>query len=304
MNRPVVSLCLLLMTAGAASAQYYFDYPTYKKFEIGVCGGVALSNAPFAATMAYQDHWSDLLLVSVTEASAISLKAGAGLPFGLHVSYFFTPRIGIRLEVGQQRSDVSALTDFTFNWAWADGRYFQNQRNWEGTGRATTLPVGLDLIWKKGFGRHEGFFAGGLSCYRHTFWAESSFGYGISKMSDDGSEQYIDALRVGLKIPKMSWTSLGFNLGLGLNIKLSGLVGVRIEGGYWFSPKKRAALQFVKGDYDGVFFGNIKGINFNDGDIQLLTAGFNPKMPTSVRLNSSFIRLALGLVFSLGSAEY
>ena len=301
MNGPVIGLCLLLMAAGTASAQYYFDYPTYKKFEVGLGVGAAFS---FGTTMSYRDHWSDRLLASVTEASTISLKAKPGLSFGFHVSYFLTPKIGIRLEIGSQRSDIAALTGFTFNWAWTDGRSFQNKRTWEGTGRTTTFPVGLDFIWKREFGRHEGFFAGGISCYRHSFWAESSFGYGITQMSADGTEQYIDALRVGLAIPKISWTSFGFNLGLGLIIKLSGFTGIRIEGGYWFSPKKRAALQFVKGNYDGVFFGAIKEIDFNDGDILLLTAGSNPKTPTGLSLNPSFVRCAIGLVLFLGSAEY
>jgi opacity protein-like surface antigen len=302
MKRPAVWLFLALMTAGTASAQYYFDYPTFKRWEIGVFGGAAFPL--FKATTGYEDRWNDRLLTYVSESSNISMKAKVGIQFGFHLSYFFNPAIGIRLEVGPQRSDAPTTTEFTFAWTWADGRHFQRQPVWNGTGRTTSLPASLDLVWRKEWGRNEWFIAGGFSFHRDTFRSEASFGYGISQMSADLSEQYLDALRVGLRIPEMSWTSFGFDLGLGLSIKLSDLVGIQIETRYFFYPSKRAEWQFIKGDYDGVFYGNIKGIDFNDGDIQLLTAGVNPKLPTSLRLDRSFFRLGVGLVLFLGSAAY
>jgi len=302
MKRPAAWLFLILAATVSASAQYYFDYPTYKRFAFGLHGGAAFPL--LKATTSYQDHWNDLLLISVTEVSNIEMKAKAGLLFGVHCTYFFNPSMGIRLEAGPRSWDVPTSTDVTFSWTWADGRRFQSKPVWKGAGRATTLPIDLDFIWKRELGRHEWFVSGGLSYYRHTFRAESSFGYGISTLSSDGSEQYIDALRIGLSVPEMSWTSFGFNAGLGLNIKLSEFLGFQVEAGYFYSPQKRSAWTFVKTDYDGVFFSNIKGIDFNDGDIQFLTGGNAPKMKTGLSLNPSFIRLAVGLVLFLGNAEY
>jgi opacity protein-like surface antigen len=302
LRKPAALLLLLAAVAVSASAQYYFDYPTYKRFELGLRGGAAFSR--LQAETAYLDHWNDRLLTAVAETSNIAFLAKTGVQIGVHGAFFFNPTMGLRLEIGPLSSNVPVTTDFTFAWRWSDGRSYQAQKTWTGSGRTTTLPIALDFVWKRALGRHEGFLSGGVAYGRHSFRAESSFGYGISTLSGDGMQQFIDALKVGVRVSEFSWTSFGFNLGLGLSIKLSDPLRLQAEAAYFFFPRKKTNWTFIKGDYDGVLFTDIKGINFNDGDIALLTDGFPPKFETKLNLNRSFLRLALGIVLVLGTAEY
>lgn len=302
MKRAAVSLALALIASASAWAQYYFDYPTYKRWAFGVHAGPALP-LDRAATY-YRDAWNDRLLVSVVEASDIEVKAKPGYCFGVHGTFFFQPSLGVRFEAGSLASDVETSTDFSFGWTWADGRRFQSDLVWKGTGRTTTLAIVLNGIWKGALGRNAWFLTGGPAYYRHSFRADASFGYGISTTAADGSEQYVDALRVGLRVPAASWSSWGFDIGLGLIIKLSGLLGLQAEAGYFYSAPKTVRWTFVKGSYDGVLFSSIKAISFNDGDIEFLTGGGNPKFETALRVKPSFLRLAAGLVIFLGRAEY
>jgi len=302
MKKPAAWLFLALLTSTSAWSQYYFDYPTYKRFSIGLTGGQALPR--LRATSYYRDTWNDRLLISVAEASTVELRAKAGLHFGVQCAWFFNPSLGIRLEAGYLSSDVSTSTEVAFAWTWADGRHYESTPVWNGAGRMTTLPIGLNGIWKGAVGRHEWFLTGGLSYYRHTFRADSSFGYGISMMSADGSTQYIDALRVGLRVPEISWSSLGFNIGLGGSLKLSDLLGFQVEAGYFLSPSKTVNWTFVTGNYNGVFFSDLKDISFGEGDIEFLTASVPPKLETGMRLKPSFFRFSAGFVLFLGRAEY
>jgi hypothetical protein len=301
-KRAAVLLVLALLSSASASAQYYFDYPTFKRWTIGIHGGPALSLLRVATY--YRDAWNDRLLISVVETSAIELRAKTGILLGVHGAFFFRPSLGIRLEVGPLASDVETSTDFSFRWTWADGRRYQSDLVWKGAGRTTTLPVIIDAVWKGALGRHEWFLTGGLAYYRHSLRADASFGYGISTMAADGSEQYVDALRVGLRLPAASWSSWGFHAGLGLSFKLSDLLGLQAEAGYFTSAAKTVGWTFVKGNYDGVLFSAIKAMSFSDGDVEFLTAGGAPRLETALRLNPSFVRLAAGLVVFLGRAEY
>lgn len=302
MRKPTALLILLAAVAVSASGQYYFDYPTYKKFELGLRGGAAFSR--LQTETAYLDHWNDRLLTAVTEDSDIIVSATTGVQIGVHGAFFFNPSMGIRLEIGPLSSNVPVTTDFAFAWRWSDGRSYEAQKTWTSGGRTATLPIALDFIWKRALGRHEGLLSVGVVYGRHSFRAESAFGYGISTLSGDGTQQFIDALKVEVRVPEFSWTSFGFNLGLGLSIKLSDPLRLQAEASYFLFPRKKTNWTFVKGDYDGVLFSDIKGIDFNDGDIAFLSGGFPPKFETNLNLNPSFLRLALGLVLVLGNAEY
>jgi opacity protein-like surface antigen len=302
MKKSTVFLALLIVMAASASAQYYFDYPTYKKFELGVFGGMAFPLLKGATQ--YLDQWQDLNLTYVIEKTDIELRSKAAFHFGGFFAYFFNPAMGFELDVEYLKTNVPTTATVLFQWGWSDRRQFTENPEWSGTGRLTSLPLSLNFVVRSEAERVKWSFSGGVTYFHNAFQSESFFGYGISALSGDGREQYLDFLRVGLRIPKTSWASFGLNLGLGLNFKISGRMDIKTEARYFSCREKKFAWQFVKGFYDGIFFPYIKAIDFNDMDIELITEGPVPKMETSLKLNPSFFRLSIGFVVFWGEREY
>jgi opacity protein-like surface antigen len=302
MKKSTAFLALLIVMAASASAQYYFDYPTYKKFELGVFGGMAFS--PIKGATQYFDQWKDLNLTYVFERTDIELRSKAGFHLGGFFAYFFNPAMGFELDVEYLKTSVPTTATASFQWSWSDGRHFTKNAEWSGTGRLTSFPLSLNFVVRSEAERVKWTFSGGVTYFHNAFQSESFFGYGISTLSGDGREQYLDFLRVGLKIPKTSWASFGLNLGLGLNFKISGRMDIKTEARYFSCREKKFVWEFVKGFYDGIFFPDIKNIDFNDNDIELITEGPVPKMETSLKLNPSFFRLSLGFVIFWGEREY
>ncbi len=302
MRKSTVLLALLVLMAARASAQYYFDYPTYKKYELGVFGGAALSL--IKGTTVYSDQWNDLKLTYVVERTDIGLNSKAAFHFGGFFGYFFNPNIGLELDFEYLTTSVPTTAQASFHWAWSDGRSFIKDATWSGTGRLTSFPLSLNLVLRSEPGRSQWSLSGGVTYFHNAFRSESFFGYGISTLSEDGQWQYLDFLRVGLRIPKTSWAVLGLNLGVGLSFKISDRIGIKAEARYFLCPEKKFTWEFVKGFYDGIFYPYIKNIDFGDGDIELITEGPNPKMAPSLKLNPSFFRLSIGFAIFLGEREY
>jgi len=305
-RRWVIGLVFLVLLSAPAAAQYYFDYPTYKKFEICVFSGTSLPLIRGATT--YDDRWNDRLLTFVHETTHIHIKSNLGLIFGGCFSFFFGPNFGIQLAADYMTASIPNTADFEFFWIWSDGRQPEENVQWKGTGRLESAPLSLNLVFRGDLGRHEWFISAGPSHYKNTFSSESFFGFGISTLTEDKSQQLVDALKIGLTIPQASWTTWGFNGGGGIHYKLSERMGLKAEIRYFFCPKKSFSWEFIKGLYDGVFFSKdykeLRNQKFpyyeDESDLVAISKNMTKLKP----FNPSSVRFALGIVFSLGTTEY
>jgi opacity protein-like surface antigen len=301
MKKFVVLLALICMGCLIASAQpLYRDYVKSTSFELGVFGGLALPQAK--GTTAYQDTWNYYLLNNVVEKTTIEAKAKKGFFLGGFFSLFLNHHFGVQLNVGYLRADVPNTAEFNFAWTLYDGSKYQRNVEWEGSGRLVSIPVSLNLLGTFGVGSFEVVFSGGATLFNNGFRSDSYFGYGITKLTD--LYQYVDALKVGLKIPQTSWTAFGGNIGAGLNFKLSDRIGLNVEARYLACPKKEIAWDFVTGRYDGQFFSNLypelKNQSFSEADVEYIQ---EDKKMSKITLNPSSFHVVVGLVYSFGNTQ-
>lgn len=273
----------------------------YPEFEIGLLAGLSTSRA--LGTTSYQDSWSSFLLNNVTEKTTIESRVKNGLQFGGYVSYFLTPHLGLQLLGGYMKADVPNNANLDFGWTRSDGSNVQNKKGWAGTGRLTSLPISLDVVTKVNAGRLEAQISGGATYFRNTLREDSVFGYGVMRIfstyvaPDWVMEQSIDALPVDLTIAGKTWYAWGANIGIGLNFRLTGAIGLRAEARYLYCPKKNLSWDFVLGTYNGVFSNDIQAEPFTDQDAAYLLQN---NQTFSLKVNPSFFQVAFGVVLFFG----
>lgn len=304
-QRAILFAGLLLAATAAASAQPLFsDAPGHRAWEIGLYGGISLSQ--IKGSTIYADQWGNFQqLRTVNERTAIATNAKTGFAAGGFVTYYFSPGFGLQGAIGYAKSDVPNTAACAFSWSWADGSSYSQTGNWAGTGSLRSIPISLNIVARFGRGALAGYFAAGPTAFLNSFTADSFFGYGITTLrqnADNTFTQYIDALKVGLTIPNtaMKKTIYGANFGAGATLRISDALGLRADVRYYYCPESDLTWSFVNGTYDGAFFGEILGEAFGAADAALLKQTANT---FTIRINPSLIHVSLGLVFSFGGGR-
>jgi hypothetical protein len=291
-------IALFFLVAVSGFSQYYFDYPAYKKFDLGI--ELGMMRPSFMGATTYGDAWAWEMLSYVSEETLISGERTWVVNPEVFATWNFSPSMGIRLSVGGFSAEVPNRSDIGMTWGWADYPQIHKSASWTGTGRIVSLPLGLNIVIKSKSPVNTWHAVAGLTYSWNSFSAESSFGFGKSDFSEDGTVQYIDVLKIPLRIPKTSWSSLGGNIGLGTTFALSDSLGLGLEADYYFFEKKTFSWSFVYGQYDGVFYGVLKNRRFAPVDVEI--AGTWMKM-SKFDVNLSRWRVALFLVLSLGTIQ-
>jgi opacity protein-like surface antigen len=290
----IIWLGLVLLGASAsASAQYYFDYPKYERFEVCVflSGWLPLQSG----LTTYSDFWHDRLLLSVLEETAITVKPAVGPGAGASFAFYFNRTFGIQAILETSSSGLNTTAEATMAWTWADMRNVRQQALWTGTGRLAETPVSLDAVIKVKKPFWAWTVSGGPTAFRTSFTADSWFCFGVSKMSEDEQFQLVDGLKVGLTIPRTSWWALGLNLGLGAAFRLSDRLGLKIEARYYYCPEKIVSWSFVQGVYDGIFYGEILGEPFGEDSVAFVTKAGTL---SALAIAPSSLRLGIGLAWT------
>lgn len=293
MRRFVCFGLLILGFAAAASAQYYFDYPKYSRFEAGafVFGWRSMDNGQTK----YTDSWHDRLLVSVYEQTLISSTPSLGAGAGLSFSLYLNKSLGIELLLETSASGLKTTADMYAAWTWADNRMIRHTVSWPGTGRFSSTRISVNAVNRFSNLRRDWSISGGLTAFRNGFSSDSWFGFGVSKLSEDGQTQLMDMLKVGLRVPKTSWWALGFDLGLGYKHKISERVGLKAEVRVFFCPAKTVSWSFVQGTYDGVFYGQIVDESFGSDSVDFVTGAGTLSAFT---IKPSYLRIGFGVSWS------
>ena len=297
----IAALALALGLSAAAAAQPILrDAPGPPAFEFGLFGGFSLSR--IKGTTSYQDQWSYGLLSSVVEKTDIATNAKTGYAGGVSLAYFFSPNFGLQASFSYMKADLPNTAVCNFNWTRTDGTTYTKMKTWPGTGSFSSRPFSLDLVVQFGSRSFEVLFSAGATMFVNTFEQNSFFGYGITTIwpnPDATSTQYVDALKVGLQIPRgtLKRTAFGANVGAGFTLRVSDTIGIRAEARYSSCPEQTVSWNFLLGNYDGAFSTDVKNEPFSDADVQLLQDSGKKFQMT---VNPSFIQISLGLVFRFG----
>jgi hypothetical protein len=295
MKRLSLGLALLWIAASPGFSQYYFDYPTFKRFEFGLHLG--LTKPDVIGGTVYEDTWSAYQLTSVYERTLITPNQGWTASPEVFMQWNLSPAMGVRVSLGRLSSQIPTTSDFEMTWSWADGRHIQQTIAWTGSGRITTIPLGLNLVARKVNDVNTWYVTAGVMISWNTFSADSSFGFGVTNTPDDSGVQYVDGLRIPLRVPDTAWRSLGANIGVGKTFALSDSLSLGADISYFLFPKKEFSWSFVYGNYDGVFYHELKNQRFapEDGDYIL-----NGDKISKFNVSLTRLRVGLVLVLSLG----
>lgn len=289
-------------SAGSSAADPA-DGAGQNRFELYLFGSFAFSH--ITGSTRYAAAWSDNYLSAVNERTEITMYPSLGLAAGASLSYFFSPALGVQLRAGVLTANVGNTSVFNFNWVWSSGASGSLEQGFDRMGHVTTLPLSLNLAARTGTGRIEGAVSGGLTLFRNTFRSETIFGYGTTKTEPVFVDpnwvltQYVDALPVGLRIPATSWTAVGADLGVALNVMVNDRLALRVEARYFYCPTRTLTWNFVYGNYDGIFYPDIKGQPFGAAEAAgLALSGMTFRLP----VNPSYVEGSIGVVFYLGRA--
>ncbi len=261
-------------------------------FELGLFGGYGLGRA--ARSSSYLAEWSAYELETLRADTRISVKAGNALDLGASLACFFTPNIGLQVIGGYFDPEVSTNADFLFNWKLKGQPAVEESRAWPGTGRLSSLPLSLDLVGRFGIGPVDLSASAGATLFLNSFDASSSAGLGASFLVVwwVWVDQYVDAFQVPLRIERTSWSALGGNFGLSLDVRVAGPLSVTLDGRYFLCPSKEFNWKWQAGTYTGL--DNPKGYfsewEFRDSDLADSQAA-----TTRLRISPSFWAVTAGL---------
>jgi len=293
MKRFICFGLLVLGSAAAASAQYYFDYPRFSRFEAGAFafGWRSMENGQTV----YSDAWYDRLLIMVHEQTLISSRPSIGAGAGLSFALYFNKSLGVEVLLETSASALKTSADIAAAWTWADNRVIRQNASWPGTGRFSSTRISLNAVNRFSNLRRDWMVSGGLTAFRNGFSSDSWFGFGVTKMTEDGQTQLMDILKVGLRVPKTSWWALGLDLGIGYKHKLSERIGLKAEVRIFFCPARTVSWTFVQGTYNGVFYGQILNEPFGQDSVDFVT-GAGTLSPFTIKPSS--LRIGLGVSWS------
>ena len=100
-----------------------------------------------------------------------------------------------------------------------------------------------------------------------------------------------------IEIPSTTWTTIGANLGAGLDIETSPTTSLRVDVRYYYCPAKSLDWSFVQKTYDGMFYNDINDRPFGQADLDELAARGRA---FALKVNPSFFQFSVGFVFRLG----
>ena len=292
---------LLFATAATAAPGSTRSSAREKKLELYLFGSFGFSC--LTGSTLYAASWSENNLSAVDEQTNITMYPGLGLAAGGSLSYFFSSSLGVQLRAGILTARVGNTAVFKFHWLWNSGDSGLMEQGYDRLGHVTTVPLSLNLAVRTGTGPIEGAISGGLTVFRNAFRSDAVFGYGTTKTElvfvdpNWALTQYVDALPVRLSIPATSWTAVGADLGLALNVMANDRLALRFEARYFYCPTKTLTWNFVYGNYDGIFYSDIKAQPFGaDEAAGLARSGKTFTLP----VNPSYVEGSIGVVFYLG----
>ncbi|MGB8953201.1 MAG: outer membrane beta-barrel protein [Candidatus Aminicenantales bacterium] len=270
-----------------------------KRLEIFLGPGLGLSSF-LNDSSRYSRNWNEpinynvTLLSSVSESGTIRHQFKNPIGFGFSLSYFFARGFGAQLRVDPHFSSVPSATksQFDMTWTWmTTGKTYSDQKNWNTEGSLSIIPISFNLILQM---RRGGFlvpyFSAGISYFQAKVKVNSTRGYGLSWMVErlPNIDQYIDFINVPVKVDK-SLSSLGFNIGGGLDLRFSSSIAWSIGAVYFIGKKHEEYWNIQAGEYYPDYYQDVIITLYESG------AEAMRKEVTRLEINLSFLKIFTGI---------
>jgi hypothetical protein len=296
---------LAILILGLATLTFAQERPR-PRFELELSGGLARV-ASLRGGARYSDRWGYKFLEYVQEDTVISLKA-KNSPFALAgLTFDLGETVGIQVGAAYMMPRIATNGTFYYSYKWTTGTTVYNESAansnvpWSGSGKASSLPFFLNVVWRFPLGIFDFFATAGPAVFFNRFEASSFVGLGDTTYYSViiwpylYEYQFTDAFKIPARIPRTSWTSFGGDFGAGFDLRLTPAFGLTVEGRYFLAPPKSFSWQWTPGTYDSIFYGTFQGWQYAVNDLK----DFQAKMGAS-RINVSFFSVAVGFRIGFG----
>jgi len=212
------------------------------------------------------------VLQSLAESNTmtLSLKPPIGAGFGLGLTYFFSPRLGIqfRIDIMSNRAIVDGLNEYTMTWKWlvSPNNYsLDPPPTWPISGYLRAQPVSLGLLARLLPGsRLQPYLQAGIAYFLCRFKAESQIGFAQTWV--EGSYQSVDYFTLPVSIDEF-FNGLGFMGGAGLEWLLGSKTAVFVQADYFAGPTGEVGWAVEPGTYSAHFSSTTLSVDENNASM-------------------------------------
>jgi opacity protein-like surface antigen len=295
MKRSALALIAAVWCVTAAAAAG--ASPLWNRFEIGLFGGYGRSRA--GGTSTFLRESATAFYTRLSASDAITFDSAAASHVGMSCAYYLTQAFGIQVGFGYLKSAMTGGSVFRLE-AFRDAPA-SRQVTWGGSGEITAVPLFLNLTARSRGEAVRARVSGGFALFLNAFMAGLPAGIeAVEPVWKTGpgtppvqilADEKLDILQVPISIADTTWTAVGANLGVGLDIAIAKNVALSIEARYYFCPAKTFAWDWTPGVYNGLD-GRIAGWNFTADAAR--AAG---QKTSSLRIDPSFFQVSAGVRF-------
>ena len=276
-------------TANEEGAAYVS--PLRSGFEFALTGGMGFNRFTGGSSQ-YSAGWGPYLdLQSVAEAGTINFTLGNSTALAASCSLFFTPGLGLRLQIDRPltQSFSEGFSNYSISWAMGGADSESSQKTWNMTGSYSVMPISLNGFVRLALGPIvTAFLTGGPTYFTGKFSADSSIGYARSWFD---TAQNFEVYAVPVKMDQ-SIKGWGFNVGTGLEVWVNRTVAILLEGAYFGGPTATQKWAVQAGPYEPSSTGGIRWT-----DPALPEALANYVSPVAIQL--SFFKIVTGVKIHL-----
>jgi len=268
-----------------------FVSPLRSGLEFALTGGLGF-NRFTGGTSSYTASWGPYFdLQSASELGYLNLTLGNPTSLAASCAYFFTPGLGLRLQIdGRLKQSLKeGYSNYGMAWIMDGADSVSRMMSWPATGSFSVTPISLNGIARIALGPVvTAFLTAGPTYFTGTFSADSRIGYGRSWID---TAQNLDFFTLPVKLEK-TVKGFGFNAGAGLEIWAARSVAILVEGAYFGAPSASEKWAVQPGPYSS----NITaGITWADTALPGELADYIA--PLTVKL--SFIKIVAGVKIHL-----
>jgi len=229
-------------------------------------------------------HWSVLEgLFVAQESNNATFSTKGGFTFEGGIEYFFTPNVGLSLNASFLNPKVDVFNQYQLNSEFLGSEYLVN-RDWESSNEIKIVPISLNFVYRIDLGKslNANIILGPTLFITNT---ELYGTMGYTAFYDDD----IDLFHIDLYHESTS-VSFGFDIGAGIDLKLTPNIAFYCEGAYYICPSIAKSWQYNSGVYEGEL--GLLIFNVEDDSIDIGDYGFEIK--------PSFFKFTAGIKIALG----
>ncbi len=213
------------------------------EWEIYINGGYS-TEFTFPATT-YKWIWGEEW-IDIEERGSIKGHGEKSTVFSAGIQHFLSDEFGLAFGVEYKRSQVVLDSEYQMNLEWFDGETESQGKSWQNEGMVDVIPFSFNLIYRVQFTEHTFFnLTGGLTMSFVKIKLNSHVGY--ADILEDEYYYYRDWFDLPVNSTK-NYFSVGFNVGVDLEQKISDLVGLNMGVRYTYFSDIYSSWEVVARD--------------------------------------------------------